>query len=29
MKKEGYISTHIHLNITYLLCADENDITTY
>ena len=27
MKKEGYISTHIHLNITYLLCANENDIT--
>ena len=25
--KEGYISTHIHLNITYLLCANENDIT--
>ena len=27
MKKGGYISTHIHLNITYLLCANENDIT--
>lgn len=27
MKKEEYISTHIHLNITYLLCANENDIT--
>ena len=27
MKKEGYISTHIHLNITDLLCANENDIT--
>ena len=27
MKKEGYISTHIHLNITYLRCANENDIT--
>ena len=24
MKKVGYISTHIHLNITYLLCADES-----
>ena len=27
MKKGEYISTHIHLNITYLLCANENDIT--
>ena len=27
MKKGGYISTHINLNITYLLCANENDIT--
>ena len=27
MKKGGYISTHIHLNITYLLCANENEIT--
>ena len=27
MKKGVYISTHIHLYITYLLCANENDIT--
>lgn len=27
MKKGKYVSSHIHLNVTYLLCADENDIT--
>lgn len=27
MKKGKYVSSHIHLNITYLLCADENEAT--
>lgn len=27
MKKGNYVSSHIHLNVTYLLCADEHDIT--
>ncbi len=27
IKKGKYVSSHIHLNVTYLLCADENDIT--
>lgn len=26
MKKGKYISSHIHLNVTYLLCADENEV---
>ena len=25
MKKGKYVSSHIHLNVTYLLCADENE----
>lgn len=27
MKKGKYVATHIHLNVTYLLCADENEMT--
>lgn len=27
MKKGKYVPCHIHLNITYLLCADENETT--
>ena len=25
MKKGKYVSSHIHLNVTYLLCVDENE----
>ncbi|MEG0051557.1 MAG: NUDIX hydrolase [Terrisporobacter sp.] len=27
MKKGKYVSSHIHLNLTYLLCAHDNQIT--
>ncbi|WP_434798598.1 NUDIX hydrolase [Terrisporobacter vanillatitrophus] len=27
MKKGKYVASHMHLNITYLLCADENEVT--
>lgn len=27
MKKGKYVSSHIHLNLTYLLCADEKELT--
>jgi len=27
MKKGKYVASHMHLNVTYLLCADENEKT--
>lgn len=27
MKKGKYVASHMHLNVTYLLCADENEMT--
>ncbi|MEW9079132.1 NUDIX hydrolase [Terrisporobacter glycolicus] len=27
MKKCKYVASHMHLNVTYLLCADENEMT--
>ena len=27
MKKGNYVPSHIHLNVTYLLCADEREVT--
>lgn len=27
MKKGKYVASHMHLNVTYLLCADENEQT--
>ena len=27
MKNGKYVASHIHLNVTYLLCADENEMT--
>lgn len=27
MKKGKYVASHMHLNLTYLLCADENEMT--
>ena len=27
MKRGKYVASHMHLNVTYLLCADENETT--
>ena len=27
VKKENHVSTHVHLNLTYLIAADENEMT--
>jgi len=28
LKKEKHVATHVHLNVTYLIMADENEMTT-